>query len=79
MHKQAGGGPVDLFEFSDTVYAASDARFTKTFTYTASNLADQDQIEVHIKGDTTLVAEKVSFSAVATDCEAVRVQVKQNH
>ena len=67
----AGSGSVDLFEFSDTVYAASDAKFTKTFTYTVSNLADQDQIEVHIKGDTTIVAEKVSFSAVATNCEAI--------
>lgn len=65
-----GGGPIDLIEFSDTVYAASDAKFTKTFTYTVANLADQDSVEVHIKGDTSLAVEKVSFSAVATDCEA---------
>ena len=65
-----GSGPIDLIEFNDTVYAASDAKFTKTFTYTVANLADQDSVEVHIKGDTSLAVEKVSFSAVATDCEA---------
>ena len=65
------GGSIDLFEFNDTVYTASDAKFTKTFTYTAVNIVDQDSIEVHIKGNTNLVVEKVSFSAVATDCEAV--------
>ena len=66
-----GAGAIDLIEFSDTVYAASDAKFTKTFTYTVVNLADQDSVEVHIKGDVTLAVEKVSFSAVATDCEAI--------
>ena len=64
-------GPIDLIEFNDTVYAASDAKFTKTFTYTAVNIPDQDSIEVHIKGDITLQVEKVAFSAVATDCEAI--------
>ena len=65
------GGAVDVFEFNDSVYAASDARFTKTYTYTLVNLADQDSVEIHIKGDVGLVVEKVSFSAVATDCEAI--------
>jgi hypothetical protein len=64
-------GPIDLIEFNDTVYAASDATFTKTFTHTAVNIPDQDSIEVHIKGDVTLRVEKVAFSAVATDCEAI--------
>lgn len=64
-------GSIDLIEFSDTVYAASDAKFTKTFTYTAVNISDQDSIEIHIKGDITLRVEKVAFSAVATDCEAI--------
>jgi hypothetical protein len=64
-------GPIDLIEFNDTVYAASDAKFTKTFTHTAVNIPDQDSIEIHIKGDITIGVEKVEFSAVATDCEAI--------
>lgn len=64
-------GTMQLFEFNDSAYMASELSVSRTYTYNATGIPAGGTLEIRVKGNIGLTLEKASLNIVATDCEAI--------